>query len=705
MKTTETLHGRPRLEPRAFKIAERIRERRLQLGLTKAEMERHLELKRNGYHIYEKQFSPSAEQRFLRKLSQILQAPEIWFTDGQGMPPETLFDLTSASPSNVEDLIGDKENHDRLPKKYSLIEREKLAERAKRRRELLRISANELAVAVGVKYATVKCWETHLTQTPKTEHEAVWERVLAVPKGWLRNANMTTPDPIKAASVVEIHDAPSAVAGEIRAIACWLARPRLIRRTSKETELTQNERRHADIFAIRYGVDGEDASILQAVGDRYGVTRERIRQITAKMLERAADLRVETPCLDRLQSEIRLFLPSTVDALDKRFRDLLGERLTIVGAANFATEVLGKRVVTITDSPMDMAKSGPLVAIDPDNHEPEIIRAIRDVAMGMIRSVGAANALCVAGAAGEATGQGVLPIQVTNVCKILTGFQWLVEQDGWFWFGPDIPGDNYLHYATRKVLAAANGRVDVEELQQACSRSRRAWIAQDRSRPIAVELPIPVITAILTHTPWLKAVQSNDFMLIEQAPVGEILSETELRIFRELKAAGGLSARLPIFQKLVQDEGMHLITFQSALANSPVFKKLDTGVFAIRGWPWARDMVEAPPTGNSKVAASVEDPTQIFIDLHLSEAAVKNYLCDVPVASKKHLSTGPYTVEGYEETAELVILDKGQVRFNRLMRKIVGLGHGAGDSVRLVVDRDARHIRINTLATTGEEED
>ena len=43
-------------------------------------------------------------------------------------------------------------------------------------------------------------------------------------------------------------------------------------------------RRLQDIVAGRFGLDGGDALTLQQLGERYGVTRERIRQLEAKAL-------------------------------------------------------------------------------------------------------------------------------------------------------------------------------------------------------------------------------------------------------------------------------------------------------------------------------------------------------------------------------------------------------------------------------------
>jgi RNA polymerase primary sigma factor len=46
-------------------------------------------------------------------------------------------------------------------------------------------------------------------------------------------------------------------------------------------DLNANER---EILALRFGLDDKDPETLDTIGQRFGVTRERIRQIEAKSL-------------------------------------------------------------------------------------------------------------------------------------------------------------------------------------------------------------------------------------------------------------------------------------------------------------------------------------------------------------------------------------------------------------------------------------
>ncbi|HOE14210.1 MAG TPA: RNA polymerase sigma factor RpoD/SigA [Candidatus Saccharicenans sp.] len=52
--------------------------------------------------------------------------------------------------------------------------------------------------------------------------------------------------------------------------------------------LNELEKREADVLKLRFGIEGDDPLTLQEIGDRLGLTRERIRQIEQKAMEKLA---------------------------------------------------------------------------------------------------------------------------------------------------------------------------------------------------------------------------------------------------------------------------------------------------------------------------------------------------------------------------------------------------------------------------------
>jgi RNA polymerase primary sigma factor len=55
--------------------------------------------------------------------------------------------------------------------------------------------------------------------------------------------------------------------------------------------LTEVERR---VITLRFGLNDEDTLTLESIGKRFGVTRERIRQIEAKAIDKLRKLTKKT---------------------------------------------------------------------------------------------------------------------------------------------------------------------------------------------------------------------------------------------------------------------------------------------------------------------------------------------------------------------------------------------------------------------------
>ena len=60
----------------------------------------------------------------------------------------------------------------------------------------------------------------------------------------------------------------------------------LLRREELEEVLSQLSHRERKVLELRFGLRGEEPRTLEEVGQRFGVTRERIRQIEAKTLNK-----------------------------------------------------------------------------------------------------------------------------------------------------------------------------------------------------------------------------------------------------------------------------------------------------------------------------------------------------------------------------------------------------------------------------------
>lgn len=682
--------GRPRLALRAFEAAARLRSRRKQLGLTTVHMAEKVGVPSPRYRTWEKQLGPAAEDQYLEALARILLVEPEWLSHGTGTAPMADGDIER--PTNT-----DSDGFCRL----SQEEQSLLARRASERRVSLRLDRREVAERVGISIHVLKSWERMLPQKRKNDAETRWEAVLGVAEGWLRLPEMETPPPSKDVVVQIVSTHANTVAGEIRMAGAWLCRANAAKRTTAYDDLAVSEQRLADMFALRYGVDGEANTTLQMIGDRFGLTRERIRQVVSKMSERTDRMKLLTPIIDRLGEMLKPHLPATVESLDATFRDVLGGALSIESVDRFCREILGRNVITMTARPADMALTWSPTVIDPDQHDAERIRAIRDAAMRMIRCCGAAQAFFVAGAASEAIGRGILPSDVERDCRMIPGFEWLIEKDGWFWYGESK--ENRLVAVATKILTAAGQRVDAEEILAGLVRSRRGNYEPDRQRSFLIEPPLQIVVEVLRRSTGFRNIQYDDFFLESPSPIEAVLSDAEVAVHRLMSNNGNLAARHTLNSQLVDRGLVKHMALQVSLDNSPIYRQLDRGVFALRGASLSAAALQAALDSVGGDVATVASPSErdgagyYHLDCELTENMARNRYWSIPSKYARLLEDGDYELEGFVEP---VVFSRnfGNNRINRFVSKVLSLGFSAGDTFDLAINPETRRIRLTKVA-------
>lgn len=579
--------------------------------------------------------------------------------------------------------------------KLSGFEREQLGKRAQLRRVQLGLKRPQIVDSIGISAAVLITWERCLPVKPKFEVEAAWEQQLHVPLGWLRDKQIHTPVIAPSSPIVEIDEAGT-VAEEIRKIGAWLSRISLPKRTTDLRKLTMYEQRWADMFARRYGVAGENQATLQAIGERHGVTRERVRQIIQKMTERCRGISFHTPRTDCLAEAVRTLLPVSIDTLNATFREVLGEELCADSYGRFAREILGRNLLTLFEAPPGPARVVRM-AIDQSTHDVELVRSVRSCALEMIRSCGAAHTMYVTGAVSAALGRAVMHSDVVQACQLVPGFDWLSEPDGWFWFGERH--ENRLVFVARKVLVAAGQRVDIEEIMAAFARARRRYQDANQQRSPAFEPPLPVAVAVLSRLSNVRCIQHDDFALIDPPPLCETLSDIELQFHDVCTAHGNVMSRRAAHDALVKHGSFGFMALQFVLAQSPIVRQIERGVFALRGVEFQLDAlrVAKESVGGSnvlKVGFLAVDGCY-RLTTRLSAYTARTRFWDIPVAMGRLLPEGQYDLAGFDEPVELKALGSGTYRLNRFVAKVLTMGVLPGSPIVLTVNPELRTIRVD----------
>lgn len=467
---------------------------------------------------------------------------------------------------------------------------------------------------------------------------------------------------------------------------------------SRRAHASTHAERNAHIFRARYGGSGNDESTLQAIGDVHGVTRERVRQIVDKQLSFLPITTLKTDCFDALVAACLTLEPVTVPAAEEYLHYLLGGNLSLQGASDYGREVLGRplpiQLVQIPD--------GDTVVIAGDL--PPWFQAAITQSKAIIRHCGAAQLNLAWALTMRQHQDWIPPEQFRQVIAHAPGFDWIDDDETWFWFGSEGSA-NRLVKRTIEILAFAKRPLDVEIIYGGLTRYARTRNSSV-SEEAGVWPPIDIVQKLLAKSPALVCQQGDDFRLAAARSEFDAKQGIAETILAELRLRGGLASRSELYNVLVVGKGMNPVSFSVALANSPLLRQVDRGVFAIRGWPIsAVRLTEAQhrvgnttgPLINFKEVDVTRNGDVSWVNT-LSASSMSNMYAGVPSKALLHLPEGQYSADG-------AIITITNLRAVGLIRLVVSSGGGAGTLYRTTVNARTRMVKIEIIGQEDLDED
>ncbi|GAB2623744.1 hypothetical protein GCM10027191_20080 [Novilysobacter erysipheiresistens] len=449
--------------------------------------------------------------------------------------------------------------------------------------------------------------------------------------------------------------------------------------------------RNAEIFFARFGGHGDEASTLQAVGNRFEMTRERVRQIVEKQLEHLSHAPIRTDCFDQLEEACRRLDAQPIEAAEGVLRPLLGRTLGLIGALDYGIEILGRRLPLHIVSRKD---STPFVV--PGDYPDWIDTAVTH-SKRLIRHSGAAQFTLAWALTCRDIGSFLDPDEYRRVVQMLPGFDWIDERETWYWLGHDGSANRILA-RTIEILAAAAAPLDVEIIYGGLSRFSR-----NRESDVAAEAgvfpPIEIVHGILSRSPCLKCQQGDDFRLL--------LSPDELKskegvaeaVVEALRARSGLASRSELYDAVVTSGGVNAVSFSVALAISPLIRQVDRGVFAIRGWPISAPRLQEAQRSvgggerGRTVEVEISDDGCVSWIASITEGALANRQTTLPAMAARHLPPGQYRVEGMPR-----IVTVHPDRIQGVVGALVKGGAVAGSDFRVTFHAGRRVVRLESLS-------
>jgi len=347
----------------------------------------------------------------------------------------------------------------------------------------------------------------------------------------------------------------------IRCLVDLIKQIRVARRIPLEAELWDvtgelGDERDRQIIVRRFGWDGRPPRTLESVGQRYGITRERVRQICTR-IEGVQKSEPFLPVLDRILRMAAAAAPTPADELEKEVvrRGLTRATFhldTLVEVAhgfrrktNFTIEALhGRRIV------VPATRS-------------HLLEQIHQTARATVRHWGVSNVEDLAAATNTSSAV------VRQLLPFVPTFKWLDESSGWFWIA-DVRRNSLLT-SIRKILAVSSV-IDVGELRAGVGRPhRRKGFAPPRR----------VLLEVCRQLAWCR-VDGNMVAATQSQNPDQVLSDSERIMFNILKSDEPVLQRSE-FERLCLAAGINRHSFWAFLSYCPIITRYAPEVYGLRG--------------------------------------------------------------------------------------------------------------------------
>lgn len=392
--------------------------------------------------------------------------------------------------------------------------------------------------------------------------------------------------------------------------------------------------RNRDILVGYYGWEDGRQHTLTEIGARFGITRERVRQVCAKLTKRLQNpSATPAPVMDRALILVAERLPCSAAKIET---ELAQQGLTAIGMSIesllVGAKLLGRpikfKIVTVEDGKSIVGDTRLLIR--PEQFDAML--ASTDLAKKDVYFHG----LTTVGRIAEAIQKQPLAVShtvaidalVRQTLMLMDGFCWLDESAGWFRF---LPIQKHgLPKALDKVLAVA-GEVTASQLRAALGRNRRLW----KETP-----PERVLLNFCRQMPHVR-VEGNRIISDPPRDWTRALTGVEAKLVSVLKAHGPVMERSAMEDLCVAD-GMNRFSFHAFISWSPVITQHGHSLYGLLGAATSHEQVDGllAERRTNRVNHRVldchgqTDDGRIWLRYHLSKAASTYAVITIPAALK-----------------------------------------------------------------------
>jgi hypothetical protein len=434
--------------------------------------------------------------------------------------------------------------------------------------------------------------------------------------------------------------------------------------------------RNTRIVLRRNGWDGSPKQTLEDTGIAFGMTRERVRQICARVTRAINGARPYAPALDRALEAIHVLLPAGKDEIEQALVDqrLVSSRLDVSGI-EMAARVLGREA--------SLSVVGSRIMTDNAEFTREASDVVR-VAHKAVSRWGVATHDDVAMSASEVGRSLVGSELVVRVLTAYSDYRLLDGEAGWFTM---LSSRNSLRNRMRKILSVTSP-ISLAELRAGLGRHYRTQGFAPPSR------------VLLTLCRLLPGYRVEGSMIFAEPALDwrVVLTGVERQMVGVLKERGPVMSRAE-FEELCVARGVGQSTFYVYLDYSPVLHRYARGVYGLRGAEVPAGLVERVQPARTRSGKVLVDfgwtkNRQVFCHYRLSAAMISSGVFSVPTSMKSFLY-GQFAVESPDggRFGTITVADSGAWGVGPFFRR---RGGEPGDYLLIVFDL-GRHVSVMRL--------
>ncbi|MNK86446.1 hypothetical protein D3C87_1063580 [compost metagenome] len=465
----------------------------------------------------------------------------------------------------------------------------------------------------------------------------------------------------------------------------------------------ESRQRWIDIFLARHG--GVRGLELQGVGDRFSITRERVRQICDAILISLKAQPVKMPALEKLLRAAARVMPLPMQEADVQLARFLGDETGLAAAMGFAEEMgLESPVRRIAHGARTLAGRKPIHIVEAAAAPATWVNAALVHARRDCTFVGCTNYVRIAGLVAMEEGVALDAETLEAVFSKAPGFRILDKDSGWFTLADSE--QSAAASRMRKLMCVATGSVGIDTVASALMTDDR-WLYREDGRTLALP-PLHVLAELFQGWSWLEANSHNKYTAKVPLDPQALLSKSELGAIAALDAHGGAATRAEVAAHLVGNLGVSNVAVSHVLATSSALCKLDHAIYGVGGRPLAaqalleararrttEQLAHTPAAEHAGKEINLSLPVRTTVTQSGSSVAVKLRVVYLPsyLAGK---ITGRFE-HATQVGAAISVKSGNQIRM--LAKVADDLGVGPGERFEIVFDVQKRTYEISSPAT------